>query len=268
MSEASLARFLAFAGKLADAAAQVTLPRFRTGVAVINKAAHSFDPVTAADREAEAVMRRLIRDSFPDHGILGEEHGHEPGASGYTWVVDPIDGTRSFIAGVPLWTTLIALNDGTRPVLGVIDQPYIGERFAGSVDGKAELRTRSGVRPLRTRSAVTRLSDAVFSTTSPEFFETDAERRVLAELMAQARLVRFGCDCYGYGLVAGGLVDVIAEVGLKPWDVQPILPIVEAAGGAVATWEGGPALNGGRIVAAANQALLADTLALIRRVHG
>jgi myo-inositol-1(or 4)-monophosphatase len=267
MSEASLARLLAFAGKLADSAAQVTLPRFRTGVAVINKAAHSFDPVTAADREAEAVMRRLIRDNFPDHGILGEEHGREPGKSAYTWIIDPIDGTRSFIAGVPLWTTLIALSDGTRPVLGVIDQPYIGERFTGSIEGKAELRSRHGVRPLRTRS-VARLSEAVFSTTSPEFFESDFEKRVLAELMAQARLVRFGCDCYGYGLVAGGLVDVIVEVGLKAWDVQPILPVVEAAGGAVASWEGGSALDGGRIVAAANRALLDEVLARVRNAQG
>jgi myo-inositol-1(or 4)-monophosphatase len=265
MSADPIDGFLAFAGMLADSAAHVTLQHFREGGAVTDKSSNAiFDPVTEADREAEAAMRRLIRDRYPDHGILGEEHGNEPGTSAYIWIIDPIDGTRSFIAGLPLWTTLIALNDGTRPILGVIDQPYLGERFTGSIKGKAELRTRDSARALRTRSAVTRLKDAVFSTTSTEFFESAAEKRVLERLVTGARLVRFGCDCYGYGLLAAGFIDVVVEAGLQTWDVQPLLPIVEAAGGAVATWEGGPAQQGGRIVAAANAALLAEVLALIK----
>jgi myo-inositol-1(or 4)-monophosphatase len=265
MSADTLDRFLTFAGMLADSAAQVTLQHFREGGAVADKSSNAvFDPVTAADREAEAAMRRLIRDRFPDHGILGEEHGREPGKSAYTWVIDPIDGTRSFIAGLPLWTTLIALHDGTRPVLGVIDQPYLGERFTGTIKGKAELRTREGMRALRTRSTVTRLKGAVFSTTSTELFESAAEKRVLERLVAGARLVRFGCDCYAYGLLAAGFIDLVVEAGLKPWDVQPFLPIVEAAGGAVTSWEGGSAQEGGRIVAAANERLLAEVLALIK----
>jgi myo-inositol-1(or 4)-monophosphatase len=265
MSVDSIDGFLAFAGTLADSAARITLKHFRERVAVSNKSANAaFDPVTAADREAEAAMRALIRARYPDHGILGEEHGSEPGRSAYTWVIDPIDGTRSFIAGLPLWTTLVALHDGTRPILGLIDQPYLGERFSGTVKGKAELRTRDGVRALRTRDNVTQLKDAVFSTTSVEFFESAAERQVLDRLIAAARLVRFGCDCYGYGLLAAGFVDVVVEAGLKAWDVQPFLPIVEAAGGVVTNWEGGPAQDGGRIVAAANASLLAEALALIK----
>lgn len=265
MTDTSIDRYLAFAETLVDNAARFTLPRFRTATAVINKSKHDgFDPVTEADREAEAAMRRLIRDTFPDHGILGEEHGHEPGTSAHTWIIDPIDGTRSFIAGLPLWTTLVALNDGKRPVLGVIDQPYLGERFIGSIAGLASLRTRGGVRSLHTRRDVTRLKDAVFSTTSTEFFESPAERQLLERLISGARLVRFGCDCYGYGLLAAGFVDVVVEAGLKPWDVQPFLPIVEAAGGAVANWEGEPADQGGRVVAAANKSLLAEVLALVQ----
>ena len=265
MSDDPIDRFLAFAGMLADSAAHVTLQHFREGGAVADKSTNAvFDPVTEADRQAEAAMRRLIRDRFPDHGILGEEHGQEPGKSAYTWIIDPIDGTRSFIAGLPLWTTLIALNDGTRPILGLIDQPYLGERFTGSIEGKAELRTRNGVRSLKTRKSITRLKDAVFSTTSPELFESAAEKRALERLVGGARLVRFGCDCYAYGLLAAGFIDVVVEAGLQPWDVQPFLPIVEAAGGVVASWEGGSAQEGGRVVAAANAALLAETLALVQ----
>jgi myo-inositol-1(or 4)-monophosphatase len=265
MSVLSIDRYLAFAKSLADNAATVTLPRFRAGFSIVNKSTeHDFDPVTEADREAEALMRRMIRETFPDHGVLGEEHGHEPGKSPYTWVIDPIDGTRSFIAGLPLWTTLIALNDGTRPILGLIDQPYLGERFSASIEGKATLAMRNGTRPLRTRSHVTQIKDAVFSTTSPELFKTEAERRVLEHLVTQARLARFGCDCYAYGLLAAGYIDVVVEAGLGPWDVQPFIPIVEAAGGAVASWQGGDAQKGGNVIAAASKALLGAVRSLIQ----
>lgn len=258
---------LTFARGLADLAAPITLAHFRAGSAVLNKAkAGAFDPVTEADRHAEALIRAAIRARFPGHGLLGEEHGHEPGSEPYTWVIDPIDGTRSFIAGIPLWTTLIALNDGRRPVLGVIDQPYLGERYLGTPDeARLEARGRPAVR-LRTRR-VTRLAEAVFSTTAPELFRTPAERRALGALSEGARLVRYGCDCYAYALLAAGLIDLVVEVGLNPWDVQAFIPIIEAAGGAVARWDAGPPQDGGSLVAAASSDLLAEALAVIDRAR-
>lgn len=257
-----LDEFIAFARTLADAAAKETLPRFRAQLDVVNKAPHgAFDPVTQADREAEAAIRACVRQTYPDHGVLGEEQGLTPGTSGYTWVIDPIDGTRSFVSGIPLWTSLIALNHNGRPILGVIDQPYLGERYIGSAKA-AVIELRGTARPLRARP-VKRLSEATFSTTTPDLFRSAHEKRVIERLVPAVRLVRYGLDCYAYALVAAGLIDVVVEVGLHAWDVQAFIPLIEAAGGAVARWDGGPAPEGGSLVAAASPALLEETLALI-----
>lgn len=258
-----LSEFLGFAHRLADAAAAVTLPLYRQALQITNKAPEGrFDPVTEADRGAEETIRRLIKDVYPSHGILGEEYGHDPGTSPLTWVIDPIDGTRSFVAGIPLWTTLIALNDGDKPILGVIDQPYLGERFTGGPNG-ATLKTGDTSRKLATRSDI-RLGDAIFSTTSPDLFEA-AHRPILDAVTAQVRMTRYGCDCYAYALLAAGFVDLVIETGLHAWDVQAFIPIVRAAGGAVARFDGGPPQDGGNLVVAANEALLAEALDLVQK---
>ncbi len=253
------AHFADFAETLADAARDATLPHFRCGTAVENKAdGGDFDPVTRADQEAERIIREHIKKQYPEHGILGEEHGFEEGTSAYTWVLDPVDGTRAFISGIPLWGTLIALHDGTQPVVGLMDQPYTGERFRG-VDGKAFF-SRNGTSTALSTSACTALKDAIFSTTTPDLFLTAGEKEAYDYLNNNARLTRLGCDCYAYCLLAAGTIDLVAEVDLKPYDIQALIPIIQGAGGVITDWRGGPADQGGDVVAAATPELHAEVL--------
>jgi myo-inositol-1(or 4)-monophosphatase len=253
-----------FADKLADAAAEVTLPHFRSGLAVDNKRGdYKFDPVTAADRDAEAAIRKLIGERYPTHGILGEEHGRETGTSSNYWVLDPIDGTRSFISGVPLWGTLIALNDGSKPVIGVMDQPYIGERFVGR-RGETFLVNRFGRTTLKT-SACKTLDDAILGNTDPGMFRIDKERDAFREISQQIKLRRFGGDCYFYALLAAGTIDLVIESSLQPYDIQAMIPIIENAGGIVTSWSGADAQMGGNVVAAATPELHAAALAILAK---
>jgi myo-inositol-1(or 4)-monophosphatase len=258
----------AFAHRLADASGQAILPYFRVAsTAIVDKnasAAAAFDPVTAADRDGEAAIRALIRATYPQHGVLGEEHGYEPGRSPLHWVIDPIDGTRAFITGQPQWGTLIALNDGERPVLGVLDQPWTGERWI-AWNGRAELRLRGESRSLRTRRGVA-LRDAVVCSTHPWSYFTPAEQQAFRAIDRGVRMTRFGGDCYAYGLVAMGFVDAVVESALKPWDIQALIPIIESAGGVVTDWRGGSAAGGGRVVAAGDAALHDALLQLLAEV--
>lgn len=243
---------LAFAGRLADAARDVTLAHFRTRIDVDNKHEAGFDPVTIADRDAEVAIRSLIEAAYPDHGIIGEEHLNKPSRCGLNWVLDPIDGTRSYITGSPLWGTLIALADETGPFIGLIDQPYIGERFWGvSLPAwrEAGMTGPRGHKPLRTR-ACTGISDAIVGSTHPDLFATAGEAAAFARLGRAARMTRFGGDCYAYGLLAMGFMDLIVETGLQPYDIQAIIPIVEGAGGRVTNWQGDSAAGGGQVIAA------------------
>ena len=251
-----------FALELGAAAAAVTLPHFRSGLGVDNKRGHyAFDPVTAADRDAETAIRKGPQRAAVILLVLGEEHGKHDGASGLTWVIDPIDGTRSFIAGVPLWGTLIALNDGTRPVIGLMEQPYIGEKFLGRPGG-SELIGPHGTRALKT-SACTRLEDALLGNTDPGMFRRDAEKAAFRELTSKVKLRRFGGDCYFYCLLAAGTLDLVVESSLQPYDIQALIPIIENAGGVVTSWSGGDAQQGGQVVAAANAELHAAALEIL-----
>lgn len=253
---------IATAHALADAARTATLKHFRTAtLAADNKAAGGFDPVTAADREAETAMRAVLADRRPDDAIFGEEYGQQPGTSGLTWVLDPVDGTRAFLAGAPTWGVLIAVGPASGPRLGMIDQPFIGERFIGGF-GLAETRGPQGRRPLATR-APRRLNEAILCTTFPEV-GTATERAAFHDLAAGVRLTRYGLDCYAYALVAAGQVDLVVEAGLAPYDIQGPLALIEAAGGIVTDWQGGPAHHGGRVVAAANRQIHTAALAQLR----
>ncbi|MGH8176958.1 MAG: histidinol-phosphatase [Steroidobacter sp.] len=257
-----LTEFIEFAVRLADLASEQILPLFRTQISIDNKAAAGrFDPVTSADRDAETAIRREIRRVYPGHGVLGEEHGFEQGESRYTWVIDPIDGTRAFILGQLHWGTLIALNDGARPIVGVMRQPYTGETFVGSEAG-AELRRGGDVCKLSTRK-VTRLEDAFICATDPTMFEAPERRRAFDRLAAHARAVRYGGDCYTPCMVAAGCADLVVEVGLGPWDVQPLMPIVEGAGGVITDWSGGRADTANNMVVAANRELHARVIELL-----
>ena len=253
--------FVAFVDELATVSGDTILPFFRTALAVQDKGRPgSFDPVTAADHAAETVMRSLIRRNFPDHGIIGEEYGKERADAEYVWVLDPIDGTKSFICGMPAWGTLIALMRFGEPVFGMMNQPFTRERFSGD-GGAANYRGPAGPRELRTR-ACAGLADAVLFTTSP-LLMNDADRKIFGEVEKVVRLSRYGGDCYAYCMLAAGQVDLVIETELKPFDVIPLVPIIAGAGGIVTTWENGPPTAGGRIVAAGDKRVHAAALAML-----
>ncbi len=252
----------ATAHALADAARHAILPHFRAvDLAADNKDAAGFDPVTIADRAAETAMREVLAQRRPQDGILGEEFGTHDGESGLTWVLDPIDGTRSFLSGTPTWGVLIALSDATGPRLGIVDQPFTGERFCGGL-GCADYTGPAGKRSLGTRATAT-LDGAILFTTFPEI-GTAAERTAFERVKAQAKLTRYGTDCYAYALLAAGHIDLVIEAGLFPYDVGGPIAVIEAAGGVITNWEGGPAHGGGRVLAAANGDLHAQALALLK----
>jgi len=225
-----LDRYLALATQLADAAGTAIRPHFRAKLAVEDKP--DLSPVTIADRAAEAAMRRLILESFPDHGIIGEEFGAERADAEFVWVLDPIDGTKSFISGVPLFGTLIALAHGGRPIVGVIDQPISRERWVGA-SGRPTLFNGA---PTRSRPCAALAAATVFST-SPDMFR-GADAAAHARVAAAAKLQRWGADCYAYGLLALGLIDIVIEASLKPYDFAAMLPIVAGAGGIASDWQG------------------------------
>jgi histidinol phosphatase-like enzyme (inositol monophosphatase family) len=255
---------LEVADALADVAAARALPLFRSpALTADNKAAVGFDPVTRADREAEAAMRAHLAVARPSDAILGEELGAAPGTSGLTWVLDPIDGTRAFLAGVPSWGVLIGLDAGDGPVLGVVDQPYTGERFVGAF-GAAWLRRGGAETPIRVRACAA-LSDAILFTTFPEV-GAPAERAGFESVRDRVRLTRYGLDCYAYALVAAGQVDLVIEAGLHPYDIQGPQGVIEAAGGVVTDWKGRPAHRGGRVIAAGDRRVHAEALALLSAV--
>jgi myo-inositol-1(or 4)-monophosphatase len=240
--------FAAFVDRLAAVAGEAILPFFRTTLSVENKSrGANFDPVTEADRAAETAMRTLIRRNFPDHGIVGEEFGSERTEAEYIWVLDPIDGTKSFISGMPAWGTLIALTRAGDPVYGMMHQPFIGERFTGD-GGASRYRGPAGERALRVRRC-TNLSDAILMTTSPRLMN-DGDHRQFGRVEETVRLSRYGGDCYAYCMLAAGHVDLVIETELKPYDILPLMPIIAGAGGIVTTWDGGSPKAGGRIIAA------------------
>lgn len=254
MNDRSLRECIDFACAVTAKAGKAILPHFRSQVAAEDKGgALGYDPVTVADQAAERVIRAEIRRIFPEDGIFGEECGQEAGRSGRTWLIDPIDGTKAFIMGQLHWGTLLALNDGSGPVVGVMHQPYVGETFAGSRLG-SELRRGSSKQRLRCRPCP-RIEDAVVCTTQPDYLIAPGERQAFDELGSRARLVRYGGDCYLFALLAAGLIDIVIESGLKPYDIQPMMPILEAAGGIVTTWSGRRADAGGQVVAAGDERL-------------
>ncbi|MGZ8310292.1 MAG: histidinol-phosphatase [Rhodoplanes sp.] len=253
--------FAAFVDKLATVSGEAILPFFRTSLGVEDKgSAAGFDPVTAADRAAESAMRALIKSSFPEHGIVGEEYGNEQTQAEYVWVLDPIDGTKSFITGMPAWGSLIALTRNGEPVFGMMHQPFIRERFAGD-GGATRYRGPAGERELHVRPCAT-LADAMMFTTSPQLMN-DADRTAFGRVEAAVRLSRYGGDCYAYCMLAAGHVDLVIETGLKPHDIVALIPIVQGAGGIVTNWEGESAVKGGRVVAAGDKRVHAAAMKLL-----
>jgi histidinol phosphatase-like enzyme (inositol monophosphatase family) len=265
LSDARLAELDGFILELNRASAAVILPLFRGEHGIENKSKTGrYDPVTLADRGAEAEIRRLIAERYPEHGVIGEEMGEDRPDAEFVWVLDPVDGTRAFVAGLPVWTTLIALRHQGRPVAGSIGQPYLGEVFVGGPGG-SRLVSPTGERPLRVRSGLP-LTDAIIATTDPEACFNGAELGAWRQLRAAARLARLGCDAYAYAMVALGTLDLVVEAGLKSWDVEAAVPVIEGAGGMVTDWQGAPiGRHGGQMAIAGDRAVLDEALVALRR---
>ena len=262
-SPADLAAFEPFLVELHRAASAETLPRFRADIGVEDKGgAKGFDPVTEADRRAEAAIRRLIGERFPDHGVIGEEEGEDRPGAEWVWVLDPVDGTRAFIAGLPLWCTLIGLMHHGQPVLGSIGQPYIGELFLGHAGG-SKLLARGRERPLRVRPCA-RLAEATIASTDPHAYFPPQDLAAWNRARATAKLTRLGGDAYIFALVAAGTLDLVIETELKLWDIAPCVPVIAGAGGVVTDWAGA-ALGGGagRVLAAGDRACLGEAVGVL-----
>ncbi|MBO6637503.1 MAG: histidinol-phosphatase [Roseitalea sp.] len=251
----------AFLDQLARAAAAETLPRFRTAGAVANKLGEGFDPVTEADRASEAAIRALIKAHYPDHGIVGEEYGSEGEDRSHVWVIDPIDGTRAFISGLPVWGTLVGLTVDGVARCGFMHQPFTGELYFADGTGTHLKHDGGAAQALRTRQGIA-LGDATLFTTSPALY-AGAKRAAYDRLEASARLPRYGCDCYAFAMVAAGHADIAVEPGLAPYDVCALIPLIEQAGGVITRWDGGRAEQGGDVIAAGSAELHAAALELL-----
>jgi histidinol phosphatase-like enzyme (inositol monophosphatase family) len=267
LSSDRLAQLDAFLVDLNKAAGDVILPLFRADHGMEDKnAGGALDPVTEADKGAERAIRKLISQHFPDHGVIGEEYGEDRPDAEFVWVLDPVDGTRAFVAGLPLWTTLIALRHEGEPILGSIGQSYIGEIYIGSQAGGSRLISRNGVAPLKVR-ACPKLTDAIIATTDPEACFTGPELGSWTQVRAAARLARLGCDAYAFAQVAAGKMDLVVEgAGLKSWDIDAAVPVVEGAGGLCTDWRGERVgRNGGQLAVAGDRACLDEALVTLKR---
>lgn len=258
--------FAAFIDKLAEASGKAILPFFRSSIHASDKSGGGvFDPVTEADRAGEVAMRRLINEHFPSHGIVGEEYGAERADAEYVWVLDPIDGTKSFISGVPLWGTLIGLMHNGRPCYGAMHQPFTREYFAGDCEA-AEWRGLGSngapdKRKLHARKCAS-LDEATLMTTHPDLLVGDT-LGPFRKVEEKVRLSRYGGDCYAYCMLAAGHVDLVIESGLNSYDIVGLVPIVEGAGGIVTTWDGGDPAQGGAIIAAGDRRTHAQALEIL-----
>jgi myo-inositol-1(or 4)-monophosphatase len=253
-----------FANKLADTAGEVIRPYFRQHIEVTDKGLAKgsvFDPVTAADKGAEQAIRAIIERERPNDGILGEEFPEKRSVNGFRWVLDPVDGTRAFITGRHEWGSLIALEENGRAVLGILDQPVLRERFTG-VNGETALVAGNQRTSLRVKSCAD-LSEAVLCATHPDAYFSPSEGEAFRRVQRAVRMTRFGGDCYLFGVLALGLIDVIVETNFNRWDVAALIPIVEGAGGIITNWQGGSCAHGGQILAAGDARLHEQAMKLL-----
>ena len=249
--------------KLRDSARRITLPLFSDGMIVENKADHGYDPVTQADKDAEARLRELILDAFPDDSIHGEEFPDIIGPNEWMWTLDPIDGTRGFVAGVPVWSTLIAISHKNEPIAGLIDLPALDTAFWGE-PGRAWREDRQGRKDITSR-ACARINDAILGCTEPLSMLNSGELAAYNVIRQTARFSRLGLDAFSYGLVASGRMDIVIESQLKPCDTRALIPIITGAGGAITDWHGGSCKDGGRVVAVGDKALLPELYTYLGR---
>ncbi|MGS2723930.1 histidinol-phosphatase [Porticoccus sp. GXU_MW_L64] len=266
--QADISEYLTLAEKIIKEAGKIAIRYFRMPLNVVNKETDGdFDPVTRADKEVEAFIRKRLSSATPGFEIVGEEDGFTGGDQGgdqCRWVIDPIDGTRSFISGFPTWGILLGLVVNNRCVGGIMHQPFTGETFIS--DRKStwlDCRLTDSRTRLECRNTQT-LAEAVIYSTDPDMFESNDDYRRFKQVANVCQLRRFGGDCYSYCMLAAGHIDLVVEGGLQPYDINALIPIVEGAGGVVTNWEGKPAIDGGRILAAANPVLHKQALATLQ----
>lgn len=249
---------------LAEASGKAIAPYFRANIDVENKGAERYDPVTAADRAGEQAIRTILSERFPEHGLFGEEMGVERGGADHVWVIDPIDGTRAFVQGLPTWGTLVGLMRDGQPVAGLMNQPFTRERYWADSEGSYFRGPDGETTTIKTRNAM--LESAQMSTTDPGLFAAGLEQSSFEAVRSRVRTCRYGTDCYAYCLLAAGHIDIVMEAGLQAYDIVALIPIIERAGGRVTTWDGGEPTDGGRILACGDPALHEDVLALLAQV--
>jgi myo-inositol-1(or 4)-monophosphatase len=254
-----IATLTQFSLKLADASAKVILPQFRKNIAIDVKAGAVWDPVTEADRSAERIIREMIEATYPDHGIIGEEYGTKLGTSPYTWVLDPIDGTRAFVIGMPTWVTLIGLYCDNKPVLGVMNQPFVGEKFYGNPEG-AWHQHDGKKQSIRVRPSV-KLANASAGTTAPQLY---GDHTGFAQLKKAVTTIRYGGDAYFFSLVAAGQLDIAMDPDLQIYDIAALIPIIKGAGGVIGTWTDNDPTQGGNILVASSQSLLNEAITIMK----
>ena len=262
LSRDDVSAALAFAIQALQEAGEIALRYFRQTIRVDNKLGDSgFDPVTCADREVESCLREKLGERFPTFGIVGEEGGISPGDDDINWIIDPIDGTKAFISGFPTWGMLLGLQQGEEILAGLMFQPMTGELFYGSAAGSFLQRGEQTL-PLQT-SNTERLGEAILYCTHESMFADDKNLAAFRRISQQSRLQRFGGDCYAYCMLALGLVDLVVEDTLQPYDIVPLIPIIEAAGGVVTDKLGNCPVNGGFVVAAATKELHQEVMSLL-----
>lgn len=263
MSDFTVADYLAFAKEVVEEAGLISLKAFRQPIAVDNKLTEDFDPVTVADKQVEQIIREKLTAQFPEHSILGEEHADTQGSCHLGWIIDPIDGTRSFISGIPLWVSLLGFLDKGTPVGSIVHQPYLGETFVGSSEGSF-LYHNGEQHKLQTRNTQQLAQATLFCTDPNIMFVEGDERQAFDAVAQQAQLVRYGADGYAYCMLANGFVDLVIESSLQPYDILPLVSLIEGAGGVVTDRAGNPPKAGGFIVAAATKALHDEVMALVK----
>tara|TARA_X000000368_G_scaffold43001_1_gene30991 strand:- start:18 stop:818 length:801 start_codon:yes stop_codon:yes gene_type:complete len=255
-------RFLnRFANHLADEARKISMFYFKKKITINNKNKKDFDPVTAADIGVQKKINSLINKQFPDHSILGEEDSMIQ-KSNYEWCIDPIDGTKSYIQGVPLWGTLISLSKDNKIILGLADIPALDERYIGH--SKLSYKIIKNKKTLLKARVTKKLSESILNTTSPYVFANKSDQKSFERLALKVKSTRLGGDCYSYCLLADGLIDIVVESGLKPWDIRALIPIINNAGGIIKSWESQDVSDGGRIIAATNNQLFKKTQKVLK----
>ncbi len=249
-----------FAVSILVRSGRISRKYFRSNIQINTKSKDVFDPVTIADREVEAYLRNQIEKKYPDHTIFGEEYGHKEG-NNVSWFIDPIDGTKGFISGSPMWGSLLGVTENKIPVMGVMHQPFIKETFFAA--GKnACLKSGATIKKLQS-SSTTSLDRAILYCTHPSMFGSKKEFKTFQKIESKVKSSRYGGDCYGYCLLASGHVDVVIESGLKPYDIIPLIPIIQAAGGVITDWKGNLPLKGGKVIAAANKKLHRQLMSIV-----